>query len=113
MQGFDFCAWCGALTVGRDHEGDPACKDGEGCALARGAKPRRRGERGPNRGPITVRGVARTLKQWAEHFGVHSSTLITRAQGQNRTLEAEIDDRLEHGNPPHRGRKTDRTEAAR
>lgn len=110
MTGFDFCAWCGRLTTGLDGDGDPACKPGEGCFVERAPKASKRacGRRkgGINRGPIIVRGQSRTLKQWAAHFGVHASSLLTRATGQQRTIAAEIDDRLEHGNPSrHGGRK--------
>lgn len=29
------CAWCGALTSGRDSEGDPACVEGSGCTVVK------------------------------------------------------------------------------
>jgi hypothetical protein len=106
MTGFDFCAWCGRLTAGLDPEGDPACKSGEGCAVERTPVAKRSAGRrkgGHNRGPIVVRGQSRTLKQWAAHFGVHAASILTRAEGQQRTVAAEIDDRLEHGNPPRFG----------
>lgn len=111
MTGFDFCAWCGRLTTGLDSDGDPACKPGEGCLISskpeRNAKPY--GQRGGrpvgsvNFGVIHVRGQGHTLKGWAKHFDVHQSSLVTRAKSHHRTIEAEIDDRLVHGNPPRNG----------
>jgi len=43
MREYGFCAYCGYLTAGRDSDGDPACKEGEGCAVFRQPSPRRTG----------------------------------------------------------------------
>lgn len=33
MRDYDFCVYCGRLTVGRDSEGERACIAGEGCTI--------------------------------------------------------------------------------
>lgn len=47
MREYGFCAYCGYLTAGRDSDGDPACKEGEGCAAFRQPTQRRAGATTP------------------------------------------------------------------
>ena len=94
---FRSCAWCSALTDGRDEDGDPACPAGEGCARtapAPVARVRPYGGKGRPRREVSVAGRTRTLGEWARLLDVRADTLRASASERGIELRAEIARRL-------------------